>query len=205
MDLSTVAFAYDPATQTATWTLPTTLADANYRATLSAAAVRDSQGKSLDGNSDGTPGDDFVYDLFHLTGDANQDRTVNHLDFQALYANFGQAGRQYTHGDFNFDGTVDFKDFQMLERAFGKTLAAPAPAAASGAPPAPSPVPTKPARPAPIAKPAEPKPASPAGATAKTTPIQTSPPAVPVPVPAAKPAPAKSPFARRVIRQDVLA
>src|SRR5688572_10069540 len=127
---SGITFSYDPATFTATWTLPADLADANYRATLLAIGLTDGSGLPLDGDYNGTPGPNVVYNFFHLSGDVNQDRTVDNADFMALYRNFGQTGRGWAGGDLNLDGVTNFVDYQILERAFGKTLPAPAPAPA---------------------------------------------------------------------------
>jgi len=179
LDLSTAEFNYDAATQTATWTLATSLVDGVYRATLPAAGIADSQGRGLDGNSDGTGGDNYAYEFHHLTGDGNGDRKVDHEDFAILYANKDQAGRRYTQGDFNFDGAVDFVDFQILELAFGKTL----PEVIESAP-APVPVPVKPA-PRPKPKP-QPRP-------------------VPVRQPVSPPKVVKPSFSRRSITKELLA
>jgi hypothetical protein len=200
VDPSTIGFSYDPATQTATWTLPTTLADGNYRATLSSGGVQDSQGRSLDGNSDGTGGDDFAYNFHHLIGDANGDRRVDYQDFSVLFANFEQAGKSFGEGDFNFDGAVDFLDFQILERAFGKVL--PAAVAQIPAPPA-VPVTTVPVTTSPVTRPKpQPRPApirQPAAIQqAAKRPVAKG------PTVAAPAKPAKAPFARRVIKDELL-
>jgi len=63
----------------------------------------------LDGNADGTAGDNFSYDCFHLAGDANHDRQVGFADLVAVAQNYGAtSGATYAQGDFNFDGAVDF-------------------------------------------------------------------------------------------------
>jgi hypothetical protein len=200
VDPSTIGFAYDPATQTATWTLPISLADGNYRATLVAAGVLDSQGRSLDGNSDGTGGDDFAYNFHHLGGDANGDRRVDYQDFSVLFANFEQPGRSFGQGDFNFDGAVDFIDFQILERAFGKVL--PAAVAQTPAPPA-VPVTTVPVTIAPVTRP-EPTPRPAPIRQPPATQQRAKRPAAKAPAAAAPAKPAKAPFARRVIKEDLL-
>ena len=61
-------------------------------------------------------------------GDANLDKRVNALDFNALAANYGAAGGYWYQGDFNFDGTVNSLDFNSLATNFGFALSSPAPA-----------------------------------------------------------------------------
>ncbi len=112
------ALAYDPATETATLTYvgaAGALPDGNYRATLHAAGVHAPNGNPLPA--------DHVLEFRFLTGDANNDGTVNLSDFNLLAANFGQSGRDYTQGDFNYDGTVNLADFNLLAARFGASLA----------------------------------------------------------------------------------
>ena len=58
-------------------------------------------------------------------GDANIDKAVNLQDFNALAANFGQAGRVWTQGDFNGDEVVNLLDFNILAAHFGQRAAGP--------------------------------------------------------------------------------
>jgi hypothetical protein len=180
----TPSMTYDPLTFTATWELPTSLADGNYRLAIASSVLADGLGNLLDGNADGVAGGDLNAIDFHLTGDANHDRVVDTGDFMALYPNLGKAGN-WSSGDFNFDGRVDFADYQILELAFGKTLAAPpSPAALPVAQPAPVPVPVAPK---PVAKP-RPAPAKAAkNVTAVSRPSSSSPVASPASVFSAKP------------------
>jgi hypothetical protein len=188
IDLSSAAFAYDPATQTATWTLPATLADGNYRATLAATAVTDAQGRQLDGNADGTAGDDFTTDFFHLTGDINHDRSVDFLDLATLAQNYNSTsgGMTWAQGDFNGDGNVDFLDLAKLAQNYNTSLPAPAPAAPAAPAPAPSPA-------APVVSAASAPMESPAPVTAEVSQPAVAPPTpTPTPTPTkkkAKPAP----------------
>jgi hypothetical protein len=166
--------SFDTQTNTAVFTLPTNLTDGNYTATLLAAGITDAGGQALDGNNDGTAGGNYVHSFFKLTGDANGDRIVNHLDFNIVYANFGATGVGTSQGNFNADNVVNFADFQILEAAFGTSLPAPA------APPSPStpafpPVSTT----KPVSKPVISKPLSIAKAIAKR-PAQVLPPAKPL-------------------------
>jgi subtilase family serine protease len=104
---------------TATYTFVTgypgnALADGNYTATLN---VADLAGNTLVGGPS-------VMNLFWLTGDANHDRSVDTLDFNALAANFGGTGKNWSQADFNYDGTVDTLDFNALASQFGKSMPA---------------------------------------------------------------------------------
>jgi probable HAF family extracellular repeat protein len=127
IDSGSIAVSYDSVSNTATFTFPGVprmlLPDGRYRATLLASGVQDAAGTPLDGNGDGTAGDDAVLDLFYLTGDANHDATVDAADFERLFQNMGQSG-DFSRGDYDYDGTVSFSDFQTLELMFGRSLAA---------------------------------------------------------------------------------
>ena len=61
---------------------------------------------------------DFVF----FPGDANNDGTVNLLDFNRLAANFGQSPRTFSQGDFNYDGVVNLLDFNVLASRFGTAI-----------------------------------------------------------------------------------
>ncbi len=119
---SDLALAYDPLTNTATFTyvgpgasaIPSVLPDGDYRATLVAAGISTPQGGQL--------ASDYVLDFFFLNGDANRDRRVNLDDFNILAANFGQSPRDFTHGDFTYDTIVNLNDFNILAARFGVAL-----------------------------------------------------------------------------------
>ena len=98
--------------------LPDTLPDGNYTADLPAGGAYDAAG-NLNAQS-------FLLDFFILAGDANHDRTVNALDFNALASNFGLPNVDFTQGDFNHDGIVNTLDFGALAMNFGTSLAPPA-------------------------------------------------------------------------------
>jgi hypothetical protein len=107
--------SYDAATNSATFTLTTPLADGNYRATLLASGVRDIADNALAA--------DVPTDFFVLAADANRDRRVNLDDFNILATNFGQSNRTFSQGDFNYDGQVNLSDFNILASRFGIALA----------------------------------------------------------------------------------
>ena len=67
------------------------------------------------------------FDFFFLNADANRDRAVNALDFNALATNFGRTGRNFAQGNFNYDSQVNTLDFNVLASRFNKTLPQAAP------------------------------------------------------------------------------
>ncbi|HEY7119154.1 MAG TPA: S8 family serine peptidase [Tepidisphaeraceae bacterium] len=132
---STIKVDYFATTRTAIVTFPGfargLLPDGNYTARIEANDVTAANGGMLDGNGDGTGGDDFVFRFFQLRGDANRDRVVNATDVKAVLANLNQsAGATWAQGDFDGDGTVGFIDYQILEVSYGHCL--PTPAASDG-------------------------------------------------------------------------
>ena len=90
------------------------LPNGNYRLTVPAGAVVDSQGAA---NTSA-----FSYEFFILAGDANRDRTVDLADFVILRNNFNQTNRLFSQADFNYDGTVDLQDFVILRNNFGQSV-----------------------------------------------------------------------------------
>jgi len=129
--LAGMPLAYDPITDKATWnTAGVAMTDGNYVATLSAAGVSDEVGNPLDGDGDGTGGDDYTFEFFVLAGDANGDRSVDMDDFEILLTEFGTAGSGLA-GDLDGDDLVGFSDFAILRAGYGNTLPAPAPPAAA--------------------------------------------------------------------------
>jgi len=89
------------------------LIDGRYTLTALASQITTATGQQLDGNGDGTPGDDFVFadsgtttgnQLYRLYGDANGDRTVNAADLATYddpheYAVGVSTGRQRNRRD----------------------------------------------------------------------------------------------------------
>ena len=114
-----IALAWDPATNTASFTFPGytygALPDGRYRATLPAGSVSDPQGNALAA--------DVVLDFTFINGDANRDGRVNLSDFNVLAANFGQSNRKFSQGDFTYDGQVNLGDFNVLASRFGQAVA----------------------------------------------------------------------------------
>ncbi|MFT3788492.1 MAG: hypothetical protein QM770_20360 [Tepidisphaeraceae bacterium] len=101
----------------ATFSLPKTLPDGNYRFQLTGSSVI-------------TPRSNWVYndldlqgsDIYLLGGDANRDHKVDFTDLLTLAANYGGNGKTLPSGDFNYDGAADFNDLLILARNYGKTL-----------------------------------------------------------------------------------
>jgi len=101
------------------------LADGRYTLTAFASKVS-GPGGSLDGNGDGTAGDDFVLvgnttnKLFRLFGDHDGDGDVDAQDFGAFRAAFG--GSSNLAFDSDNDGDVDAADFGQLRQRFGTAV-----------------------------------------------------------------------------------
>lgn len=95
------------------------LADGNYTLTT-LASIADIAGNQLDGNQDGTAGDDGVTEFFRLFGDVNGDRTVNIVDFFRFRNAF--RGSHDPAFDFNGDGTINILDFFQFRSRFGTSV-----------------------------------------------------------------------------------
>jgi hypothetical protein len=101
------------------------LADGRFTLTALASQIS-ANGQALDGNGDGTPGDNFTFGdaqgLFRFFGDINGDRHVDIADFGLFSSSFnlstGQTGFIAAF-DFNGDGVIDIADFgQFSVRLF---------------------------------------------------------------------------------------
>jgi hypothetical protein len=109
---------YTSATKTATFFIPSTgFHDDNYTATLPSGSISSSYGTPTSAA--------YSFNFFSLIGDANHDRRVNALDFNALANNYGKAGN-FSQGDFDYSGTVGSNDFAILAARYGTYLAPPA-------------------------------------------------------------------------------
>src|SRR5205823_4324856 len=92
------------------------LADGRYTLTALAGQIS-AGGLALDGNGDGTPGDDYTFGdpqgLFRFYGDANGDRRVDVADLGAFAGTYlrstGDPG-YLGYFDFSADGRVDVAD-----------------------------------------------------------------------------------------------
>jgi hypothetical protein len=133
--LAPSSFTYDPTLHTATATFNTEIPDGGYTARLLQSAITDGASQHLDGNADGTGGDDYVLAFTHLVGDANHDGVVNYDDMvQVLGSGKYNTGAPATwaDGDFNYDGKVDAADLNRM-LTFGHYNQPPAGAPAASA------------------------------------------------------------------------
>lgn len=98
------------------FTLPATLADADYLATLHKDGITDANGVML--------GADRTLSFFSLAGDVNHDRSVNFDDLLVIAQNYGQTGRRFSEGNVDYDasGTVDFDDLLRIAQRYGSTV-----------------------------------------------------------------------------------
>ncbi|MBX7105905.1 MAG: hypothetical protein K1X57_17610 [Gemmataceae bacterium] len=98
------------------------LADGRYELTVFATQVA---GGSLDGNGDGTSGDNFVLTstgsagIHRLFGDSDGDADVDSQDFTAFRLAFGSSNPAF---DGDGDGDVDAADFTIFRLRFGNML-----------------------------------------------------------------------------------
>jgi hypothetical protein len=131
-----VDFSYDSETRTATWDFNAQTYDPGwYRITLSAAGVTDAAGNALDGDGNGTGGDDYIYGddagseddlLIPILGDTDLDGDVDYTDYMTTMGNYGQpSGMEWDDGDFDYDGDVDWLDYLAVKSHYGQSLSRP--------------------------------------------------------------------------------
>jgi hypothetical protein len=114
-----VTVIYDAATDTARFAFSgfaSGLPAGNYRATILADRVWDSEGTKLPA--------DVALNFFALPGDANRDRSVDVADLGILASNWQGTGRTFTQADFNYDGSVDVADLGILASNWQRTTPA---------------------------------------------------------------------------------
>ena len=121
VDLSQASFSYDATLRTGTWDLQglVSVAPGYHTVTLDAGGIRGITGVALDGNADGTPGDDFEQQiLVAVRGDVNLDGKVDLTDFQTLTNHFDPSGQNpgndWSAGNFDRDFDVDLSDFLQM-------------------------------------------------------------------------------------------
>jgi hypothetical protein len=120
--IATTAFAYNPATRTATWTLAAPLGAERVLIDLNDPAI--------DGDNNGTPGGDFLLRFNVLPGDADRSGTVLANDFSDVKRKFfssttspgtGAAAYSIFH-DVNGSGSILADDFSIIKGRFFDTL-----------------------------------------------------------------------------------
>lgn len=94
------------------------LIDGKYSLNLVAAKIQGAGGK-LDGNGDGTSGDNQSFSLHRLFGDANGDLLVSSVDFAAFRNVFGTSSLTF---DVDGDGQVSASDFAAFRMRYGTML-----------------------------------------------------------------------------------
>jgi hypothetical protein len=104
------------------------LADGTYTLTVRAGQVSTAAGP-LDGNGDGTGGDDYAFGaaqgLFRLYGDATGDRRVDDADFALFRQTYGRSAGSplyLAYLDANADGRIDNLDFFQFRSRYGTAL-----------------------------------------------------------------------------------
>lgn len=116
-NISAASVAYDALTRTATWHFASPLPDGDFRATIPAGSVSDSNGIPLAA--------DVIGNFWVLSGDANRDRKVDIADLAILATNWHGSGKLFSQGDFNYDGVVDSVDLAILAARWQQNLAPP--------------------------------------------------------------------------------
>ena len=104
------------------------LADGRYTLTALAGQIA-AGGHSLDGNGDGTPGDNYTFGdaqgLFRMFGDVNGDQVVNGLDLGFFRNAFGTAAgdaNYLSYLDFDNNGVINGLDLGQFRTRFGTML-----------------------------------------------------------------------------------
>jgi hypothetical protein len=104
------------------------LADGRYTRTALAGQIT-ANGQGLDGNGDGTPGDNYTFGsaqgLFRYFGDVTGDGVVNGADFAYFRSAFGTTAGNPAYLwylDYDGDGAVNGADFAPFRARFGMTL-----------------------------------------------------------------------------------
>ncbi len=103
------------------------LLNGDYQLTIDASKIS-SLGTPLDGNGDGTPGDNYVFgataadDFYRKFGDYNGNGIVDLLDFAEFRRSFGtsEGAASWNRAfDFDGDGDIGLLDFAEFRRNFG--------------------------------------------------------------------------------------
>jgi len=146
VSLTSGQFQYDSILHVLTWSLDafagggTSLDDGYYRLRIDGAALHDAAGNPLDGDGDGTGGDDFTFDFHRLAGDVNGDALVDQADLTLVRDALGSVpGKPDWNADADTDrnGYITVRDLALVNIMLGNAIilpgaaAQPAPAIAS--------------------------------------------------------------------------
>ena len=97
------------------------LGDGRYTLTVLASQIS-GNGQPLDGNGDGTPGDNYTFGdaqgLYRFFGDINGDRHVDIADFGLFSQSIFNSANYIAAFDFNSDGHIDIADFGQFSIRF---------------------------------------------------------------------------------------
>ncbi|MCC9601047.1 carboxypeptidase regulatory-like domain-containing protein [Stieleria sp. JC731] len=129
-------YTFDEETGTSqiTWSLDQfaggrqSLEDGFYQVTFAAAQVTDLAGNRLDGNADGTAGDDYSFYFHKLTGDADGNGVVDALDRSIVLDSLGRFSNTDdfdANADLDRDGRISVRDRIIATRANGQSIAPP--------------------------------------------------------------------------------
>ena len=125
VNLAGAGFHYNENNFTATWDLSGVagVTPARYTATLDASQVTDTSFKNLDGNTDGSGGDDYTYHFLVATrGDVDLNGYVDLLDFNTLTYHYdpwgSNPGNDWSKANFDGDADVDITDFIEMLRNY---------------------------------------------------------------------------------------
>jgi len=123
------AFAYDPLTFTATWTLADTFDVELVSLTLSDSVVDVNDGLALNGewangasafpSGDATAGGAFQFSFRVLPGDADRNGEVGITDLNIVRNTFGDATSNVFH-DLSGNGSIDIGDLNAVRNFFGE-------------------------------------------------------------------------------------
>ncbi len=124
VDLAGASLAFSPWTYDATIDLAGALSEPGfYTVALSAGGVSDLAGNALDGDADGSGGDDHTGGVYQAVGgDAGLDGRVDVTDLAVLAANWNAPDASWSQGEFTGDGLVDVSDLAVLAARWGTDL-----------------------------------------------------------------------------------
>jgi len=126
-DVIPTSVVFDQSTNTAGFSLPTSLFDGNDGLTIFPADVTDGVGYGRSSEigiaSTGgfaiNPGDTLIRHT--LDGDADLNGNVDIADFSRIAASFDAAGKVWTTGDSTYDNVTDIVDFAGLAANFNQS------------------------------------------------------------------------------------